>query len=81
MPTRRAASSSKRAYKGNSHLIAYGTTKGAIVAFTRSIALSLMDRGIHVNGVAPGPVWTPLIPATFPADAVADREIPLRPTA
>jgi NAD(P)-dependent dehydrogenase (short-subunit alcohol dehydrogenase family) len=62
---------SVNAYKGNGHLIAYTATKGAIVAFTRSIALSMMDRGIRVNGVAPGPVWTPLIPATFPAEAVA----------
>jgi len=61
---------SVNAYKGNGHLIAYASTKGAIVAFTRSIALSMIDRGVRVNGVAPGPVWTPLIPATFPAEAV-----------
>jgi len=62
---------SVNAYKGNAHLIAYSSTKGAIVAFTRSIALNLVGRGIRVNGVAPGPVWTPLIPATAPAEAVA----------
>jgi len=63
---------SVNAYKGNSHLIAYTASKGASLAFTRSIALSLLDRGIRANGVAPGPVWTPLIPATFPEDAVAE---------
>lgn len=62
---------SVNAYKGNAHLIAYSSTKGAIVAFTRSIALNLVGRGIRVNGVAPGPVWTPLIPATAPAEEVA----------
>ncbi|NBC33882.1 MAG: SDR family oxidoreductase [Alphaproteobacteria bacterium] len=55
---------SVNAYKGNPSLIAYSSTKGAIVSFTRSIATSLAPRGIRVNGVAPGPVWTPLIPAT-----------------
>lgn len=63
---------SVNAYKGNPSLIAYSATKGAIVAFTRSIALSLVGRGIRANGVAPGPVWTPLIPATFPEDKVAN---------
>ena len=61
---------SVNAYKGNDHLIAYASTKGAIVAFTRSVALTRVGRGVRVNGVAPGPVWTPLIPATFPAEAV-----------
>jgi NAD(P)-dependent dehydrogenase (short-subunit alcohol dehydrogenase family) len=46
-------------------------TKGAIVAFTRSLAKALVGRGIRVNGVAPGPIWTPLIPATSPAERVA----------
>jgi NAD(P)-dependent dehydrogenase (short-subunit alcohol dehydrogenase family) len=63
---------SVNAYKGNPKLIGYSATKGAIVTFTRSIALSLVDRGIRANGVAPGPVWTPLIPATFPEDKVAE---------
>jgi len=58
------------AYRGSSHLLDYSSTKGAIVAFTRSLALSLAKRGIRVNGVAPGPIWTPLIPATFPPDKV-----------
>ncbi|MBK8908899.1 MAG: SDR family oxidoreductase [Rhodospirillales bacterium] len=62
---------SVNAYKGNAHLIAYTSTKGAIVAFTRSAALTLVERGIRVNGVAPGPVWTPLIPATFPEKKVS----------
>jgi NAD(P)-dependent dehydrogenase (short-subunit alcohol dehydrogenase family) len=59
------------AYKGNEQLIDYSATKGAIVTFTRSLALSLMQKGIRVNGVAPGPIWTPLIPSTFPSDQVA----------
>jgi NAD(P)-dependent dehydrogenase (short-subunit alcohol dehydrogenase family) len=58
------------AYRGSSHLIDYSATKGAIVAFTRSLAQSLASRGIRANGVAPGPIWTPLIPASFPAEAV-----------
>ncbi|GMA97380.1 SDR family oxidoreductase [Pelosinus sp. IPA-1] len=53
------------AYKGNEQLIDYSATKGAIVAFTRSLSLSLLPQGIRVNGVAPGPIWTPLIPASF----------------
>lgn len=59
------------AYRGSAHLIDYAATKGAIVAFTRSLAHALVEKEIRVNGVAPGPVWTPLIPATFPADKVA----------
>ncbi len=70
---------SVNAYKGNAHLIAYSATKGAIVTFTRSIALALAEKGIRVNGVAPGPVWTPLIPATFPAEATTEfgSQVPL----
>ena len=59
------------AYRGSSHLIDYSATKGAIVAFTRSLAQSLAERKIRANGVAPGPIWTPLIPASFPAEAVS----------
>jgi NAD(P)-dependent dehydrogenase (short-subunit alcohol dehydrogenase family) len=59
------------AYRGSPHLLDYSATKGAIVAFTRSLAKALVGRGIRVNGVAPGPIWTPLIPATFPAEQVA----------
>jgi len=59
------------AYRGSRHLLDYSSTKGAIVSFTRSLALALAERGIRVNGVAPGPVWTPLIPASFPEDHVA----------
>lgn len=59
------------AYEGNEQLIDYAATKGAIVSFTRSLAKSLIKKGIRVNGVAPGTVWTPLIPASFPADQVA----------
>jgi NAD(P)-dependent dehydrogenase (short-subunit alcohol dehydrogenase family) len=58
------------AYKGNPSLLDYSSTKGAIVAFTRSLSQSLVEKGIRVNGVAPGPIWTPLIPATFPDDKV-----------
>jgi NAD(P)-dependent dehydrogenase (short-subunit alcohol dehydrogenase family) len=58
------------AYKGNEQLIDYSATKGAIVSFTRSLALSLAPKGIRVNGVAPGPIWTPLIPSTFPEEQV-----------
>jgi NAD(P)-dependent dehydrogenase (short-subunit alcohol dehydrogenase family) len=58
------------AYRGSSHLIDYSATKGAIVSFTRSLSASLIDRKIRVNGVAPGPVWTPLVPASFPAKKV-----------
>ncbi|WP_433748861.1 SDR family oxidoreductase [Falsibacillus pallidus] len=59
------------AYKGNDQLIDYSSTKGAIVSFTRSLSQSLASQGIRVNGVAPGPIWTPLIPSTFSAEQVA----------
>ena len=58
------------AYKGSPHLLDYSSTKGAITAFTRSLSQALADKGIRVNGVAPGPIWTPLIPSTFPAKEV-----------
>lgn len=54
--------------RGNKSLIDYATTKGAVLAFTYSLAQSLLEDGIRVNAVAPGPVWTPLIPATFDAE-------------
>ncbi len=58
------------AYRGSPRLLDYSSTKGAIVAFTRSLALALVEKEIRVNGVAPGPIWTPLIPSTFPEEKV-----------
>jgi NAD(P)-dependent dehydrogenase (short-subunit alcohol dehydrogenase family) len=67
------------AYRGSGHLIDYSATKGAIVSFTRSLSASLAKKGIRVNGVAPGPIWTPLIPASFPPKDVASfgTDVPL----
>jgi len=62
--------SSVTAYEGHKTLIDYSSTKGAIVTFTRSLALSLANRKIRVNAVAPGPIWTPLIPSSFSASEV-----------
>ena len=59
------------AYEGNPTLIDYSSTKGAVVSFTRALAKSLATQDIRVNGVAPGPIWTPLIPSTFSADKVS----------
>jgi NAD(P)-dependent dehydrogenase (short-subunit alcohol dehydrogenase family) len=61
------------AYKGSPQLLDYSSTKGAIVAFTRSLSQALMEKGIRVNGVAPGPIWTPLIPASFPPERAAQH--------
>jgi NAD(P)-dependent dehydrogenase (short-subunit alcohol dehydrogenase family) len=61
------------AYRGHKTLIDYAATKGAILAFTRSLSEALEDRNIRVNGVAPGPIWTPLIPASFDAKKVAEH--------
>lgn len=58
------------AYQGSPQLLDYSATKGAIIAFTRSLSQSLIEKGIWVNAVAPGPIWTPLIPSTFPPDKV-----------
>jgi NAD(P)-dependent dehydrogenase (short-subunit alcohol dehydrogenase family) len=58
------------AYRGSGGLLDYASTKGAIVAFTRSLAENLAEKKIRVNGVAPGPIWTPLIPSTFPPEKV-----------
>jgi NAD(P)-dependent dehydrogenase (short-subunit alcohol dehydrogenase family) len=65
--------SSVTAYRGSPALMDYAATKGAIVSFTRSLAANLVKKGIRVNGVAPGPVWTPLIPSTLPAKKTAEH--------
>ena len=68
------------AYKGNASLLSYSTTKGAILAFTRSLSQSLLKKGIRVNGVAPGPIWTPFIPDAFPAERVEGfgKSVPMK---
>ena len=58
------------AYKGNPKLLDYSSTKGAIITFTRSLSQALAEKQVRVNAVAPGPIWTPLIPATFPPEEV-----------
>lgn len=67
------------AYQGSPTLIDYSATKGAVVSFTRSLALSLVNKGIRVNAVAPGPVWTPLIVSSFPEQKVAQfgQDVPM----
>jgi NAD(P)-dependent dehydrogenase (short-subunit alcohol dehydrogenase family) len=68
------------AYRGSPWLLDYSATKGAIVAFTRSLSLALTQKGIRVNGVAPGPIWTPLIPSTFPDEKAEDfgKQVPMQ---
>jgi NAD(P)-dependent dehydrogenase (short-subunit alcohol dehydrogenase family) len=66
-------SSSVTAYRGSGSLIDYASTKGAIVAFTRSLSSNLVKKGIRVNGVAPGPIWTPLIPSSFKGKKAAQH--------
>jgi NAD(P)-dependent dehydrogenase (short-subunit alcohol dehydrogenase family) len=68
------------AYKGSPQLLDYSATKGAIVAFTRSLSQLLAEKKIRVNGVAPGPIWTPLIPSTFPPEKVEKfgKDVPLQ---
>lgn len=67
------------AYRGSPQLLDYSSTKGAIVAFTRSLSIALAKQKIRVNGVAPGPIWTPLIPSTFPEEKVKSfgSDVPL----
>ena len=69
------------AYKGSPQLLDYSSTKGAIVAFTRSLSQALAGKQIRVNAVAPGPIWTQLIPSTFPPDKVSTfgSDVPLKP--
>ncbi len=59
------------AYKGDKNLVDYSASKGALVSFTRSLSQQLIDQGIRVNAVSPGPIWTPLIPATFTKEEVS----------
>lgn len=68
------------AYKGSAMLLDYSSTKGAIVAFTRSLSQALAEKKIRVNGVAPGPIWTPLIPSTFDAKQVSEfgGDVPMK---
>jgi NAD(P)-dependent dehydrogenase (short-subunit alcohol dehydrogenase family) len=68
------------AYKGNPTLLDYSSTKGAIVSFTRSLSQALVEKGIRVNAVAPGPIWTPLIPATMPPEQVEQfgKSVPMK---
>ncbi len=72
-------STSVTAYRGSSHLLDYSSTKGAITAFTRSLSQNLAPKKIRVNAVAPGPIWTPLIPSTFDEEKVAKfgQDVPL----
>ncbi|XWS64558.1 hypothetical protein CRYUN_Cryun05aG0014400 [Craigia yunnanensis] len=68
------------ACKGHDKLLDYTVTKGSIVAFTRGLSLQLVNKGIRVNGVAPGPIWTPLIPASFDEEETAKfgSDVPMK---
>ena len=68
------------AYKGNGPLLSYSTTKGANLAFLRSLSQRVLEKGIRVNGVAPGPIWTPFIPDAFPAEKVEGfgKQVPMK---
>ena len=66
------------AYRGSEHLIDYSSTKGAIVSFTRSTSAMLAEKRIRVNGIAPGPIWTPLIPSTFDDVREFGKDVPLK---
>ncbi|NAP01391.1 SDR family oxidoreductase [Halomonas sp. MG34] len=73
--------SSITSYEGQEQLIDYSATKGAIVAFTRSLSQNVVGKGIRVNAVAPGPIWTPLIPASFSAEYIATKfgkDVPMK---
>ena len=67
------------AYRGSEHLLDYSSTKGAIVSFTRSLGKNLAAKKIRVNGIAPGPIWTPLIVGSFKGKKVAEfgSDVPL----
>ncbi|MFD2514040.1 SDR family oxidoreductase [Pontibacter locisalis] len=73
-------STSVTSYRGSHHLMDYASTKGAITAFTRSLAQNLAEKNIRVNAVAPGPIWTPLIPASFGKKKVGEfgQNVPLK---
>jgi NAD(P)-dependent dehydrogenase (short-subunit alcohol dehydrogenase family) len=73
-------STSVTAYRGSPHLLDYSSTKGAIVSFTRSLSKALAEKKIRVNGVAPGPIWTPLIPSTFSEEEVKNfgADVPMK---
>lgn len=73
-------SASVTSYKGSDHLIDYSATKGAIVALTRSLSNALVEKGIRVNGVAPGPIWTPLIVASFDQKHIKEfgKNVPMK---
>ncbi|CAK9171886.1 unnamed protein product, partial [Ilex paraguariensis] len=74
------STTSVTAYKGNPKLLDYASTKGAVVAFTRDLVLQPVDRGLRVNGVAPGSIWAPLIPASFSEEEVKNfgSQVPMK---